>query len=74
MTSEKTSGRWVLYNAVYIFPPYKKTKLPLYSSAGVGEGLSAAHKNLRLLLLPSGPDKVHGIPLRRTQTMPDEAF
>ena len=49
-------------------------KLPFYSSAGVGEGWSAAHKNFRLLLLPSGPDKVHGIPLRRTQTIPGEAI
>ena len=42
-------------------------KLPFYSSAGVGEGWSAAHKNFRLLLLPSGPDKVHKFALRRTQ-------
>ena len=53
---------------------YVIKKLPFYSSAGVGEGLSAAHKNFRLLLLPSGPDKVHGIPLRRTQTIPGEAI
>jgi len=38
------------------------------------EGLSAAHKSFRLLLLPSGPDKVHGVLLRRTQTMPNEAI
>lgn len=50
------------------------TKLPFNSSAGVGEGWSAAHKNFRLLLLPSGPDKVHGISLRRTQTIPGEAI
>jgi len=46
--------------------------LPFDDPAGVGEGLSAAHKKIRLLLLPSGPDKVHGILLRRTQTMPTE--
>ena len=56
-------------------PPNRaKYKLPFESSAGVGEGLSAAHKSFRLLLLPSGPDKVHGVLLRRTQTMPGEAF
>jgi hypothetical protein len=49
-----------------------KYKLPFESSAGVGEGLSAAHKSFRLLLLPSGPDKVHGVLLRRTQTMQAE--
>lgn len=28
-------------------------------------GFAAAHEMIRLLLLPLGPDKVHGIPLRR---------
>jgi len=55
-----------------LFPPIN-AKLPFESSASVGEGLSAAHKNFRLLLLPSGPDKVHGILLRRTQTRTGEA-
>ncbi len=48
-------------------------KLPSDDSAGVGEGLSAAHRSVRLLLLPSGPDKVHDVLLRRTQTMHAES-
>ena len=50
-----------------------KMKCPLTAPHNSGKGLSAAHKNLRLLLLPSGPDKVHGILLRRTQTKTGEA-
>ena len=86
--SSNTSGLYVLYSAWYIsFLPgfsldfrnllfwkvrYSKTKLSFDSSADIGKGLSAAHKSFRLLLLPSGPDKVHGVPLRGTQTAPTE--
>src|SRR5665648_24331 len=52
-------------------PP--KKNCPLVASQGEGEGLSAAHKNFHLLLLPSGPDKVRRFSLRRTQTIPSEA-
>ncbi|CEG21162.1 hypothetical protein BN1080_00055 [Planococcus massiliensis] len=31
-------------------------------------GNPAAHEKFHLMLLPSGPDMVHGFPLRRTQT------
>ena len=31
-------------------------------------GDPAAHEKFHLMLLPSGPDMVHGFPLRRTQT------
>jgi len=34
----------------------------------VRRGFTAAHKANRLLLLPLGPDKVHGALLRRTPT------
>jgi len=57
---------------LYTFSILQNAKLPFESSASVGEGLSAAHKSFRLLLLPSGPDKVHGVLLRRTQTMQAE--
>lgn len=40
----------------------------------MNSGFAVAHKVLCLLLLPSGPDKVHGVLLRRTQTMPNEAI
>ena len=46
-------------------------KKPSFDSpADNGKGLSTAHRRYRLLLLPSGPDKVHRVLLRRTQTEP----
>ena len=39
-----------------------------YSCRQLGLGDPAAHEKIHLMLLPSGPDMVHGFPLRRTQT------
>lgn len=39
-----------------------------YSCRQLGLGDPAAHERVHLMLLPSGPDMVHGFPLRRTQT------
>ena len=43
----------------------KKKSCPLKAPQNE-KGLSAAHKRSRLSLLPSGPDEVHGLLLRRT--------
>jgi len=51
----------------------KPTNCPLRAPLSVGEGFAAAHKSFRLLLLPSGPDKIRGVLLRRTQTIPGGA-
>ena len=39
-----------------------------YSCRQLGLGDPAAHEKVHLMLLPSGPDMVHGFPLRGTQT------
>ena len=39
-----------------------------YSCRQLGLGDPAAHERVHLMLLPSGPDMVHGFPLRGTQT------
>ena len=39
-----------------------------YSCRQLSLGCPAAHEMIHLMLLPSGPDMVHGFPLRRTQT------
>lgn len=51
----------------------KPTNCPLRAPLSVGEGFAAAHKSFRLLLLPSGPDKIRGVLLRRTQSIPGGA-
>ena len=38
-----------------------------YSCRWLDLGDPAAHENVHLMLLPSGPDMVHGFALRRTQ-------
>jgi len=37
-----------------------------YLSSWLSLGDPTAHRNDHLLLLPSGPDRIHGFPLRRT--------
>jgi len=37
-----------------------------YSRSWLGPGFPAAHRKHHLLLLPSGPDRIHGFLLRRT--------
>ena len=44
---------------------FQKKSYPLKAPQNE-KGLSAAHKRSRLSLLPSGPDEVHGLLLRRT--------
>ena len=44
---------------------FQKKSCPLKAPQNE-KGLSAAHKRSRLSLLPSGPDEVHGLLLRRT--------
>ena len=39
-----------------------------YSCRQLSLGDPTAHERFHLMLLPSGPDMVHGFPLRRTQT------